>query len=120
MSYSYLFIRLPFSVTRIADLNLSELAQVLEPITDLQAKLSSLFNDTQWFTTDGSIFGQVVRTKYTAEFILGSPEPDKRGFGFSGPREWVPIICKEMGLFCYDPQIAELWTPEGECISLQR
>lgn len=109
----------PFSC-RIVDLNLSQLTQALEPIADIQAKLSSLFSDAQWFTTDGSIFGQVVRARHTAEFILGLPEPNKRGFGFSGPREWVPIICKGLGLFCYDPQIAELWTPEGECISLQR
>ncbi len=109
------------NITKIGDLILSEKAQPLESGSELQKKLSNLFGDIQWSTYDGNIFGQVHRSDISAEFTIPLGKDNIiDGIVFSGPKDWVSSICKNMRLFCYDPQIAELWTPEGECISLQR
>lgn len=118
MSYSYLFVRLPTDTEIGPIISISELAMPLGPASEVQAELASIQPNIEWSESGDTFFG-TVGPHCTAEFILNGIT-NSMALGYHGPSDWIPHICRGMGLHCWDPQINEIWCPNGKRIFVKR
>ena len=118
MSYSYLFLRFPERTEIGRVISISELALPLGPIAQIQAALALLHPDIQWSEFKGAVYGTVgphCKAEFTLDSVTGS-----NAISFHGPKEWIAPICAAMQLHCWDPQINEIWCPDGKRVFVEK
>lgn len=100
MSYSYLFVRIPTDKEIGPIMSISELAMPLGPASEVQAELARIQPSIEWSESGDALFG-TVGPLCTAEFILHSIT-NSIALGYHGPSDWIPPICRALGLHCWD------------------